>query len=44
MTGFAGTGPEEEAMAGGEAEGPPDRGEGTPHAFLGMVDEFTVEG
>jgi len=33
----------EEAMAG-EAEGPPDMGDGTPHAFLGMVGEFEVEG
>ncbi|HKZ21224.1 MAG TPA: hypothetical protein VJQ57_14080 [Acidimicrobiia bacterium] len=33
----------EEAMAGG-GEGPPDMGEGTPHAFLGMAAEFTVEG
>lgn len=35
----------EEAMTSDEAaEGPPDMGDGTPHAFLGMVDEFTVEG
>jgi len=34
----------EEAMAGGGAEGPPELGEGTPHAFLGMAAEFTVEG
>ena len=34
----------EEAMAGGETEGPPDMGDGTPHAFLGMATEFTVEG
>lgn len=33
----------EEAMAGG-GEGPPDMGGGTPHAFLGMAAEFTVEG
>lgn len=33
----------EEAMAGG-AEGPPDMGDGTPHAFLGMASEFQVEG
>lgn len=32
----------EEAMAGG-AEGPPDMGDGTPHAFLGMAAEFQVE-
>lgn len=33
-----------EAMAGGgESEGPPDMGDGTPHAFLGMVAEFQVE-
>lgn len=32
----------EAAMAGG-AEGPPDLGDGTPHAFLGMATEFTVE-
>ena len=35
----------EEAMASGEeSEGPPDMGDGTPHAFLGMATEFTVEG
>lgn len=35
----------EEAMASGEeSEGPPDMGDGTPHAFLGMAAEFTVEG
>ncbi|MGH8912277.1 MAG: hypothetical protein ACRDVD_07170 [Acidimicrobiia bacterium] len=34
----------EQAMAGGEAEGPPDMGDGTPHAFLGMVSGFEVEG
>ncbi|MGH8926084.1 MAG: hypothetical protein ACRDWA_15825 [Acidimicrobiia bacterium] len=33
----------EEAMASG-AEGLPDMGDGTPHAFLGMATEFTVEG
>lgn len=33
----------EEAMAGG-GEGPPDMGDGTPHAFLGMVAEFEVTG
>lgn len=33
----------EEAMAGG-TEGPPDMGDGTPHAFLGMTAEFEVEG
>lgn len=32
----------EEAMAGG-AEGPPDMGDGIPHAFLGMAAEFQVE-
>lgn len=33
-----------EAMQGGEAaEGPPALGDGTPHAFLGMVEEFQVE-
>lgn len=31
-----------EAMAGG-GEGPPDMGDGTPHALLGMVAEFQVE-
>lgn len=35
----------EEAITSGEAaEGPPDLGDGTPHAFLGMAEEFTVEG
>jgi len=34
----------EAAMTGGESEGPPDMGDGTPHAFLGMVGEFQVEG
>lgn len=35
----------EEAMTSGEAaEGPPDMGDGPPHAFLGMASEFTVEG
>ena len=33
----------EAAMTGGEAEGPPEMGDGTPHAFLGMVAEFQVE-
>lgn len=33
----------EEAMAGA-TEGPPDLGDGTPHAFLGMAAEFQVEG
>jgi len=33
----------EEAMAGG-GEGPPDLGDGTPHALLGMAGEFEVEG
>jgi hypothetical protein len=32
----------EEAMAGA-TEGPPDLGDGTPHAFLGMAAEFQVE-
>lgn len=32
-----------EAMSSG-AEEPPDMGDGTPHAFLGMTAEFTVEG
>ena len=32
----------EEAMAGA-TEGPPDLGDGTPHAFLGMTAEFQVE-
>lgn len=32
-----------EAMAGG-GEGPPDMGDGTPHALLGMWAEFQVEG
>ena len=31
-----------EAMQGG-GEGPPEMGDGTPHAFLGMVAEFSVE-
>jgi plastocyanin len=31
------------AMAEG-GEGPPDMGDGTPHAFLGMATEFQVEG
>ncbi len=31
-----------EAMAGG-GEGPPDMGDGTPHALIGMVAEFQVE-
>ena len=31
-----------EAMQG-EGEGPPDLGDGTPHALLGMVEEFQVE-
>jgi hypothetical protein len=33
----------EDAMAGA-TEGPPDLGDGTPHAFLGMASEFRVEG
>jgi len=33
----------EAAMTAG-GEGPPDLGDGTPHAFLGMAAEFTVEG
>ena len=33
----------EEAMQSGETEGPPDMGDGTPHALLGMVAEFQVE-
>ena len=32
----------EEAMAGA-TEGPPDLGDGTPHAFLGMAAEFQVD-
>lgn len=32
-----------EAMQSGEGEGPPDMGDGTPHALLGMVAEFQVE-
>jgi plastocyanin len=28
---------------GGASEGPPDMGDGTPHAFLGMTAEFEVE-
>jgi len=32
----------EEAMSG-VTEGPPDLGDGTPHAFLGMAAEFQVE-
>ena len=31
-----------EAMAGG-GEGPPDMGDGTPHALIGMFAEFRVE-
>jgi hypothetical protein len=31
-----------EAMEGG-SEGPPDMGDGTPRAFLGMHAEFQVE-
>ncbi|MEX2623570.1 MAG: hypothetical protein WD651_07570 [Acidimicrobiia bacterium] len=35
----------EAAMADqGGGEGPPDMGDGTPHAFLGMATEFQVEG
>jgi plastocyanin len=32
-----------EAMQNPDAEGPPDMGDGTPHAFLGMVAEFEVK-
>jgi hypothetical protein len=32
-----------EAMQNPTAEGPPDMGDGTPHALLGMVAEFEVE-
>jgi hypothetical protein len=32
-----------EAMQNPEAEGPPDMGDGTPHAFLGMVAEYEVK-
>ena len=31
------------AMAGGPSDGPPDLGDGPPHAVEGMVAEFTVE-
>lgn len=32
-----------EAAMAGATEGPPDLGDGTPHAFLGMASEFEVE-
>ena len=32
-----------EAMKNPDAEGPPDMGDGTPHAFLGMVAEYEVK-